>query len=107
MARVVRRVGKWKAGRKVPFVTCITDLGEGHPFWFNTEVDRCFVPGDNVRQDGLKHGLKPGQLSQHGLPIRKGFWNIDGSPEHRKELREELGIKDCTTVGLWSKPTQI
>lgn len=38
--RVVRRIAKWKAGRKVPFVTCVTDLGEGHPFWFHPEVDR-------------------------------------------------------------------
>jgi hypothetical protein len=96
--RVVRRISKWKAGRKVPFVTCITDLGEGHPFWFHPEVDRCFVPAENVKKDGLSSGLKPEQLAMHGLPVRQGFWNIDTSEENKKAIRTQLGLSDCKTV---------
>jgi len=98
VARVVRRVGKWKAGRKVPFVTCITDLGEGHPFWFHVDVDRCYVPGEAVRSDGLRHGLREDQMAMKGLPIRKGFWEVDTSDANVARLRGELGLKACRTV---------
>ena len=71
VARVCRRIANWKSGRKVPFVTCITDLGEGHPFWFHRDVDKCFVPGKAVFDDGIKNQLQKEQLALHGLPIRE------------------------------------
>ncbi len=43
-------------------------------------------------------GLKPEQLVTHGLPVRKGFWNIDTSLENKKAVRAKLGLVDCKTV---------
>ena len=32
---MLRGAAQWKAGRKIPFVTVVTDLGDAHPFWFH------------------------------------------------------------------------
>ena len=34
------RVFAQKTGHKIPFLTCVTDLGEAHPWWFNPEADK-------------------------------------------------------------------
>eukprot|EP00288_Rhodomonas_lens_P017092 CAMPEP_0177696814 /NCGR_PEP_ID=MMETSP0484_2-20121128/4180_1 /TAXON_ID=354590 /ORGANISM="Rhodomonas lens, Strain RHODO" /LENGTH=228 /DNA_ID=CAMNT_0019207809 /DNA_START=137 /DNA_END=820 /DNA_ORIENTATION=+ len=60
--------------RKVPFVTVITDLGSCSATWFNKEVDKLCVPGDQIEQLALRNGIRPYQIRKHGLPVRKGFW---------------------------------
>jgi 1,2-diacylglycerol 3-beta-galactosyltransferase len=37
-------------------------------------VDKCFVPSDILNQKAQCMGLKPSQIVQYGLPIRRGFW---------------------------------
>jgi len=66
-------------GRTTPFVTVVTDLGGAHPTWFNPAVNTCFVPTSALYQLALDRKLRPGQIVQHGLPIRKGFWGNDGA----------------------------
>eukprot|EP00559_Dactyliosolen_fragilissimus_P005292 CAMPEP_0184862656 /NCGR_PEP_ID=MMETSP0580-20130426/7085_1 /TAXON_ID=1118495 /ORGANISM="Dactyliosolen fragilissimus" /LENGTH=552 /DNA_ID=CAMNT_0027360609 /DNA_START=44 /DNA_END=1702 /DNA_ORIENTATION=- len=61
-------------GRTTPFATVVTDLGGAHPTWFNPGVDKCFVPSDALYQCALDRNVRPEQIIQHGLPIRKGFW---------------------------------
>jgi len=61
-------------GRTTPFVTVVTDLGGAHPTWFNPGADKCFVPSDALYQSALDRQVRPEQIVQHGLPIRKGFW---------------------------------
>ena len=38
-----------KNGRKIPFVTVVTDLGEAHPWWFNKGLNRLFVPTQEMK----------------------------------------------------------
>mmetsp|Transcript_97356 Transcript_97356/g.272452 ORF Transcript_97356/g.272452 Transcript_97356/m.272452 type:complete len:479 (+) Transcript_97356:126-1562(+) len=64
--------------RTTPFATVVTDLGGAHKTWFNPAVDKCFVPSDVLNEKALSRGLKPSQIVQYGLPIRKGFWS-DGA----------------------------
>jgi 1,2-diacylglycerol 3-beta-galactosyltransferase len=42
-----------KNGRRIPFVTVVTDLGEAHPWWFNKGLDRLFVPTEVMRDQGV------------------------------------------------------
>lgn len=44
-------------------------------------VDKCFVPSDQLYRLALERNLRPDQIIQHGLPIRKGFWGMDGHIE--------------------------
>mmetsp|Transcript_57475 Transcript_57475/g.140278 ORF Transcript_57475/g.140278 Transcript_57475/m.140278 type:complete len:529 (+) Transcript_57475:175-1761(+) len=63
--------------RTTPFVTVTTDLGGAHKTWFNPNVDKCFVPSDVLNEKARSRGLKPSQIVQHGLPVRRGFWSDD------------------------------
>lgn len=45
----------------------------------HTSVDKCFVPSDVLNEKALSRGLKPSQIVQYGLPIRKGFWSDSAS----------------------------
>ena len=48
-----------KGGRKLPFMTVVTDLGSAHPLWFDRRVDLCFVPSDPVRKVAEKKSVVP------------------------------------------------
>lgn len=67
-------------GRVTPFATVVTDLAGAYPAWFNSKVDKCFVPSDVLNQAARNRGLSSEQLVQYGLPIRKGFWADSDSP---------------------------
>jgi len=82
---------------KTPFVTVVTDLGGAHPTWFDPNVDRCYVPSDALYKCARDRGIKPEQIIQFGLPIRRGFWGSnDGikkdNQKAKEELRQKLGI---------------
>lgn len=92
----------------------VTDLGGAHPTWFNEGVDKCFVPSDVLRNAAMDRKVKPNQIVQYGLPIRRGFWrfgaDFSGAPDkqneaeemggahHKPTIRESLGLKDMPTV---------
>ena len=46
-----------KPPRPIPFLTCVTDLGDGHPWWFNPAADRLFVPSASMRAMALRQGV--------------------------------------------------
>lgn len=62
------------SGRTTPFATVVTDLGGAHPTWFNPGVDTCFVPSDALNEAARQRNVKLEQITQYGLPIRRGFW---------------------------------
>jgi UDP-N-acetylglucosamine:LPS N-acetylglucosamine transferase len=78
--------------RPIPFVTCVTDLGDAHPWWFNSAVDRVFVPTRAMKETALEHGLAAGRVEVIGLPLREGFWNVDTSPANKSRVRIALGL---------------
>ena len=50
-------------------------------FLFALSVDKCYVPSDVLYQAALDRQLKPEQIVEYGLPIRKGFWSTEGREE--------------------------
>jgi 1,2-diacylglycerol 3-beta-galactosyltransferase len=87
----------FSARTKTPFVTVVTDMGSAHPTWFNSNVDKCFVPSDALFQAARNCSLHSKQLKQHGLPIRKGFWDTSSNGIlnniEKIRLRSDLGIQ--------------
>lgn len=84
--------------RTTPFATVVTDLGGAHPTWFNMAVDKCFVPSDELYQLALARDLRPEQIIQHGLPIRKGFWGMNDDIASAFSLSTSSGVKDAKDV---------
>eukprot|EP00638_Chattonella_subsalsa_P003666 CAMPEP_0117751018 /NCGR_PEP_ID=MMETSP0947-20121206/10718_1 /TAXON_ID=44440 /ORGANISM="Chattonella subsalsa, Strain CCMP2191" /LENGTH=475 /DNA_ID=CAMNT_0005569305 /DNA_START=294 /DNA_END=1721 /DNA_ORIENTATION=+ len=87
--RCLKNIGGGK--RQIPFVTVVTDLGGAHPTWFDKRVDQCFVPSNALYKIAKKCGLRDDQITQHGLPIREGFWKETAS---KPTLRKKLGLKN-------------
>ncbi|OVA05862.1 Glycosyl transferase [Macleaya cordata] len=79
---------KWQGlQKKVVFVTVITDLNTCHRTWFNTGVNRCYCPSEEVAKRALLDGLESSQIRVFGLPVRPSFCRAILSKDH---LREEL-----------------
>ena len=54
------------------------------------KADLCFIPSDACRKIALRRGLSPSQLRQHGLPLRRGFWQPETRP--KDSVRKSLGL---------------
>ena len=78
--------------RPIPFLTCVTDLGDGHPWWFNQAADRLFVPSEGIKAQALDRGVLPNRIVVSGLPLRPGFWDVDASAGNKARVRELLGL---------------
>ena len=71
-------------------------------------MDKCFVPSDALNKCARDRDLKPSQIVQYGLPIRKGFWSTESLPDaqmpksnkkSKETLRNELDLDtDLPTV---------
>ncbi|GAB5357908.1 hypothetical protein AAMO2058_000414900 [Amorphochlora amoebiformis] len=86
--RVKRRLGK-----PIPFVTVVTDLASAHPTWFHKDVDRCFVPTEELARMAKYHGVPDSKISIHGLPIRPEFWSsVGGDALGKPGIRDSLGL---------------
>jgi 1,2-diacylglycerol 3-beta-galactosyltransferase len=57
---------------------------------FPISVDACFVPSDALNEAARQRNLKPSQIVQYGLPIRKGFWSNMGSSQVESGSKEGL-----------------
>ncbi|CAN5735393.1 glycosyltransferase [soil metagenome] len=78
-----------RMGRRIPFVTVVTDLASIHPLWLHPAVDACYVASDEAYQRALEAGLQPAQLHLFGLPVGPAF----ATPARPKAiLRQELGM---------------
>jgi UDP-N-acetylglucosamine:LPS N-acetylglucosamine transferase len=78
--------------RPIPFLTCVTDLGDGHPWWFNQAADRLFVPSEGIKAQALERGVLPERIVVSGLPLRPGFWDVNASAGNKARVRELLGL---------------
>ena len=89
---------KRKLVKRPPFATVVTDLSEGcHHLWFHKDVDRCFVPIEDVKEKAIRRGLKEEQISVLGLPVRPAF---SGPLPSKPELRAKLGLDPDAKVAL-------
>jgi len=91
-----RRKGLLK--RRPPFATVVTDLSEGcHYLWFHREVDRCFVPIEEVWDKAVRRGLQESQLRMFGLPVRPAF---SGPLPGKQEMRQKLCLDSSARVAM-------
>jgi 1,2-diacylglycerol 3-beta-galactosyltransferase len=94
------------SAKSTPFCTVVTDLGGAHPTWFHCGVDKCFVPSDVLYAQARDRGLAASQIVQHGLPIRRGFWDNSGvstsdpTVKDVESLRAKLGLDKKMPVVL-------
>lgn len=79
-----------RSRRTIPMVTVVTDLGSAHPMWFHPDLDRVFVPSDQVKQIALRCGVRESSIHMYGLPLRRAFWKPE--PRPRPEVRAALGL---------------
>jgi 1,2-diacylglycerol 3-beta-galactosyltransferase len=75
--------------RRTPFITVVTDLVTTHAAWYATRASHVIVPTNEAYLRGLKHGLRPDQMTIIGLPVANRFC-IQGA-EDREAARARLG----------------
>ncbi|MCB0065133.1 MAG: hypothetical protein KDE19_23580 [Caldilineaceae bacterium] len=90
--RALRRMG-----RRISFVTVVTDLATAHPLWFHPAVDACYVASKEAYQRARRMGLRPGQLHLYGLPIHPVFARPLSS---QVVLRAQLGLDETLPAVL-------
>ncbi len=79
-----------QAGRRVPFMTVVTDPVTPPVAWFCPEVDLCIVATEEARSVALGCGMAPHKVRVIGLPIRPAFQAARG--QSRTEMRRRLGL---------------
>lgn len=91
-----RREIERKLGRKLPFVTVVTDLGGAHSMWFYKDVDAIYIPSDQLAAVAKRNRIPPHKVRQIGLPIHPKFAKMANAAEPTAEARAAARTK----VGL-------
>jgi 1,2-diacylglycerol 3-beta-galactosyltransferase len=79
------------AGNRAPFITVVTDPVTPPVAWFCDDVDLCVVATEPAREAALANGMDRSKVRVIGLPIRRAFAEIRGTP--RPEARARLGLR--------------
>lgn len=83
-----------KKKKKIPpIVTVITDYTV-HSFWIHPEIDGFYIPSADLAYPLLQAGISSDRIKPMGIPIREQF----EEKISQKQVRENLGLKDETTV---------
>jgi 1,2-diacylglycerol 3-beta-galactosyltransferase len=87
-----------RTGRRLPFITMVSDLVAVHALWCDAETDCMLVPTETSRAQAIDHGVPAEKVKVTGLPIRLQF----AVPiEPRPVVRAQLGLQpDRRTVLL-------
>jgi len=78
-----------RTGRRLPFITLVSDLVAVHALWCDPETDCLLVPTDISRAQAIDHGVPADKIRVTGLPIRVQFAE---SIEPRPVVRARLGL---------------
>lgn len=83
-------------GRRLPFITLVSDLVAVHALWCDPDTDCMLVPTGASRVQAIEHGVPADRIRVTGLPIRAQF----ADPiKPRPNARARLGlIPDKRTV---------
>lgn len=84
-------------GRRIPYVTVVTDLASVHPLWLHPAVDACYVASKEAYARAIEAGLHPNQLHLFGLPVRPAF---SPPPQPKPVLRQKLGMAPTLPAAL-------
>ena len=95
---LAQRQKKGLIQQRPAFATVVTDLSEGcHYLWFHRDVDRCFVPIEEVWEKAIQRGLQESQLRMYGLPVRPAF---RAKLPSKGEMRTKLNLNSSTRVAM-------
>ncbi len=84
-------------GRRLPFITLVSDLVSVHALWCDAEADCLLVPTDIGRSQAIGHGVPADKIRVAGLPIRPQF----AQPiEPRPLVRSRLGLRPDMRTAL-------
>ena len=72
----------------VPLIVVVTDLITVHRMWFESGVDLCLVPTEQVKKLALENGMKEEKVRITGIPVSPQLTDRKLS---KKELRQKLG----------------
>jgi len=83
-----------RGGIRLPHAVVLTDF-IAHPQWIYPDLDRYFVPDDELRDALIAMGLPPDRVVTSGVPVDAAF----ALPPDRTALRAELGLdRELPTV---------
>lgn len=75
----------------IPLFSVVTDLASIHQSWIVPDVDRCFVPTAEVRDDMIQRGMRSERLRVSGLPVHPDYLSITDCSD-RQALKLALGL---------------
>ncbi len=75
--------------KRPPFLTVVTDLVTTPAFWYDPQVDFCFVPTQKAYSRGLRQGMPPAKMQVTGLPVNPHFVK---SMTSKAEARQQFGF---------------
>jgi 1,2-diacylglycerol 3-beta-galactosyltransferase len=84
-------------GRNTPYITVVTDLATGHPWWFDSRTSACIVPSQEAYVRARTFGMPANKLHIVGLPINKQFASETRS---KAEIRQALGWAEDIPIAL-------
>src|SRR3972149_4344797 len=77
-------------GRRLPFITMVSDLIAVHALWCDPETNCLLAPTEFSRVKAIEHGVPSEKIRVTGLPIRLEF---AGPLEPRPAVRARLGLQ--------------
>ncbi|MBP8856538.1 MAG: hypothetical protein KBG60_00865 [Anaerolineaceae bacterium] len=82
---------------QVPIYTVVTDLVSVHRIWFHPQIDRYFVPTEDVAELAQNNRVSPDRIEISGIPVSPLFSTL---PADKEALRNELGWQQGKTTFL-------
>lgn len=82
---------------QVPIYTVVTDLVSVHRIWFHPQIDRYFVPTEDVAELAQNNRVSPDRIEISGIPVSPLFSTLSADKE---ALRNELGWQQGKTTFL-------
>jgi len=82
---------------QVPIFTVVTDLVSVHRIWFNPQIDKYFVPTEEVFELAKGSRVSSDRIVISGIPVSPAFSNL---PADKEALRNELGWEQGKTTFL-------
>lgn len=89
---IITRPSYWairRAAKDTPFVTVVTDLAKPPWFWYEPDVNYCFVPTEYAYDMAQSTGISENRLSLVGLPVHPKFLS---EPDEKTALKANLGL---------------
>lgn len=85
------------AGRTIPIITIVTDLGTVQKIWFNDVSKITFVPTERVYDLAIQAKLPASTVKITGIPVHPQINDENRSPA---EIRSSLGLDPAKTTVL-------